>query len=156
MTGIPPEALAATAREILEEAAFVFATPARRECAWPAVVVEAELDFASPAPGRLWLRCPPELGALLAANLMGIDPDDEEAVAQGDAATGELLNIVAGSLLARVFGTRTIVHLGLPRVRRVPSGGPAPEGAVRLLADDLHPLELAALPAGPAAAEAGR
>ena len=146
------EVLAATARDVLEEAAFVFATPARREIEWPASVVEVELDFAGPVTGRLWLRCTPDLGALVAANLMGIEPSEPEAAAQAETAAGELLNIVAGALLARIHGTREVFHLGLPRVRHVPSGGPAPAPAVGLVADDLHPLELAIAPAAPAEA----
>lgn len=141
-----PRQLEATARRVFEEAAFVLVSPARRELEWTAPAVEVELAYRGPACGRLRLAATEAFGAEVAANLMGLAPDDPEALAQATAALGELLNIVAGALLAETFGTGQVFDLGLPEPT---SGPPGRDGAttVFLLGDDIHPIVLSALEA---------
>jgi hypothetical protein len=127
---------------ILPEAAFVLATPESRTPEWPAEVIEVELGFDGPAAGKLWLRATPRFGAEVAANQMALEPDDPEAAAQAAAALAELLNIIAGALVAETFGTARVVRLGLPRARVGPPTAP-PAAPVRLRGDEEHPIELA-------------
>ncbi len=141
MASLDARHLAGTARRILEEAAFIFAAPARRKPEWTGPLAEAELAFEGPETGILCLRTTPDFGAVVAANLMGIETDEPEATAQALPALGELLNMIAGAALAEVFGTRETCRLGIPRVRLV-EAEPGSADAVYLLCDDVHPLEL--------------
>lgn len=144
MTSLPSARLEAVARRVLEEAAFVLATPTARQPEWPAEVVEVELAFDGPATGVLRLRSTPRFGAEVAANLMGLESGDAEADRHAEGALAELLNIIAGALLADVYGTGRVVRIGIPAVRAGPPGGSLGAEVIGLRGDDVHPIELAA------------
>jgi len=84
----------------------------------PAVDVETIgwLDFSGPRQGRITVRCGNALASALAANLLGVSPDDAEAGAKAGDALGEVLNVLCGNLVTRVFGSQQTVHLSVPTV----------------------------------------
>lgn len=112
------ELLAETLAGTLEEAAFVFVEQQESPPAFPARVLEARIDYAGPTKGELTLVADASMAATLAANLLGEDEGEATAARAGDA-LGELLNMVVGSFVVRLFGPETRCRLGVPRVREV-------------------------------------
>ena len=109
------ERLAAVLARTLEDAAFVLAEPvAGGAGGFDGEVLEARLAWSGGGEGELRLAVSPALAASLAANLLGVD----EAPGRGEDALGELANMVAGVLVADVYGAASSPRLGLPRVAR--------------------------------------
>jgi hypothetical protein len=127
----------------LEEAAFIFADTAPRGHPWNGKTIEVRIQFRGPETGMLRVRTTPDFGRAVAANLLGLEPEDEEVEINGPKAVAELLNILAGTLLAEIFTTKVVCHLGIPEL------GPhaaltqsTPQAWVGLIADDVFPIEL--------------
>ena len=115
---VAPDRLAKLVTRTLEEAAFLFCTPAGDPDEAPPFegeVVEARLAWRGPNAAELRLAMGADLAAVLAANLLGVD----EAPGRGEEAAGELLNMAAGSVVAEIFGAGDPPRLGLPRVARL-------------------------------------
>lgn len=123
----------------LEETAFVFAEPAP----------EAELEggvatvirFDGPASGRMVLASTAPFCVELAATLLGSEPDDPEAEANAGAALAELLNILAGALVHRMFGRTAVCDLGIPAPVAADEAAAA-QAVVALVTDGGERLEL--------------
>ncbi len=113
------EVLHTVVRQILEDATFVFAEPAEDLPEWMDSVLEAEVTFAGPNTGRLLIAMSPDLAINLAANLLGIDADDPDAVTRGHGASGEIANMICGALMEKLFGAEAICRLGIPTVTTV-------------------------------------
>ena len=110
--------LAEVGLRIFEEAAFLFTEPGQapgREARDP---LEATLEFGGPGAGEIRLSTDREVAVLIAANMLGLEKDDPEAAESAEQALGELLNVLGGSLMVDLFGTREVCHLGIPRVGR--------------------------------------
>ncbi|MBN1824780.1 MAG: hypothetical protein JW958_00855 [Candidatus Eisenbacteria bacterium] len=106
-----------TAR-VLEEASFVFTEPVD-DGSFPAGdVLETTLAFGGPDPdrdsGRLVFAATPAFSIDLAANLLGIEPDDPDAADKGRDGLKELLNMIGGVLMSEWFGADAICSLGIP------------------------------------------
>jgi hypothetical protein len=114
-----PEMLEDLLGGVLQDAAFVFAEPAKEPEGWSPPVLEAELAFESVRGGSLRLTVPARGAVEIAANMLGVDPTDPEADAQGRAAVAELLDVIGGTFVARFFGTAVPSQLGLPRAEVV-------------------------------------
>jgi CheY-specific phosphatase CheX len=135
--------LSQTTSRILEEAAFFFAQPASAPAPWPANVLEARISFAGARRGVMRLTTTEPFALEVAANLLGIEDDDDEAVLQQKPALGELLNIVCGAFVADWFGTAEICQLGLPEVRLTSrASSAASEWSVSLLVDDQYRVDV--------------
>ena len=104
---------------ILQEAAFVFAEPTEKRAPDEREVLVARLGFDGPTSGEMLLSCSPIVATDLAANLLGIEPDDPDAEARGGDAIGEMLNIVGGALLADWFGIDGKFEMGVPSVSQL-------------------------------------
>ena len=113
---LTPQLLQRVVVRVLEEAAFVLAEPAPRPPPFEGDVVTATLPFSRPCVGFLRLTAPPECCTAMAANMLGVDPDDPEAAAQGFDALGELANIQCGAILAEIFGRDADILMKLPEV----------------------------------------
>lgn len=116
MTDPSPELLAETLGATLEEAAFIFAEPEERPAPFPGAAFEARIGYRGPASAELRLVADAGLAATLAANLLGEDEGDAAAARSADA-IGELLNMVVGAWVVRLFGEDARCALGVPRVR---------------------------------------
>lgn len=112
--------LAGVVATTLEECVFVLARPVT-EHAWPPEVLRASMSFAGPGHGELTLSTSDDLGAELAASMLGIDAGDAAAAENAAAALGELTNIACGVLLERLFGRQAGIQMGLPEVTRGPA-----------------------------------
>ena len=112
-----------TTARVLEEAAFVFTEPAD-DGAFPAGdVIRTELEFHGPEPdggsGRLVFAAGSAFGVDLAANLLGIEPDDPDAVDKCPDGLKELLNMIGGVLMSVWYGSDAICRLGIPEAETV-------------------------------------
>ncbi|MGV0950238.1 MAG: chemotaxis protein CheX [Azonexus sp.] len=143
-------ALAAAARRVLEDAAFVFteevAEPADAS-AWPQTVSQTLLPFVGPVCGRFMLVASARLGETLAAAMVGTEPGAPEAMAQAEDALREVLNMIAGVTLEQVFGDQ-IWELSVAEVRRVSlaehrASRPGAAVWVHLDTEESDPIELA-------------
>lgn len=101
---------------ILEDAAFLLIDPTDDFDGWAEEVVEARIAFSGPLVGTVRLVACRRLAVEIAANMLGIDELEPDAQASDGLALGELVNIVAGAMVARLCGTRVACDLGLPNV----------------------------------------
>jgi len=119
MTTLTTDTLARTACDILEETAFIFASPANAVPSGPAQLVVAQLSVSGEVRGSLILAVPPSVGSEIAANLLGLEPGDPDADSQAADAVGEILNIMAGALAAQCAVGSAGWRLGPPCTRTV-------------------------------------
>jgi len=94
---------------VLETFAFVFPEPTELE-QLPAAgedLVCASIAFQGAATGTLTVAAPSELCVELAANILGIDVDDPDALLRGADTLGEIANIAAGHLATRINASET-------------------------------------------------
>jgi len=105
---------------VLEDAAFVLCEPVGEGPPWPdeTVVIGSIAISGCGRRGRLDISACDEFTRLLAANLLGVEPDDPDVSSRGEGALGELSNIVAGAFLNELFGSDTVCGIGIPVVRR--------------------------------------
>jgi hypothetical protein len=134
---------------VLEDSAFVVTEPCMPAPSLGADVLLARIRFSGPEDGELRMRIPKAFALRLATNMLGVEPDDLEAGLGASDAAGETLNVIAGALMARVYGTRAACHLGVPRV--VPEQPLPPQevaATVSLVTDDALGLTLSVHPRG--------
>jgi chemotaxis protein CheY-P-specific phosphatase CheC len=142
--------LAAAARRVLEDAAFVFTEEVSEpadESAWPETVSQTHLPFDGPVCGRFTLAASARLGETLAAEMLGAEPGSPASAEQSEDALREVLNMIAGVTLEQVFGDQ-LWELSVAEVKRV---SPAQHRASRNSADvwvhldteESDPIELA-------------
>ncbi len=113
--------VATTLREVsqnvLADCAFLLTQPSNEPATWPAApVLHAAIDFEGCSTGTLSITTTVELAETVACDMLGLEAGDPEAAAQAESALGELVNVVAGALVARLFGTASDYRLGLPKV----------------------------------------
>lgn len=101
--------------EVLASLAFMFTDEDMVEPSPGELWLETTVTYQGPSAGTLRLRCTSEFSILLAANLLGIDPQDEQARDQARDAIGEFMNIVCGQLVTAVHGTDDVFNLSIPK-----------------------------------------
>jgi len=120
--------------DVAEKAAFLLGFPGEKaEYAPPrSAWLRAEITVGGDAVGRLVLWVPAAAAAVMAADLLGEEPEEARAEALAADAVGELLNVVAGQAITALAGEQVSYRLSLPEV------GPATEPAAReaLAGDD--------------------
>lgn len=136
-----PALLADLLGSVLADAAFVAVEPAEEPATWPAPLYEAEIHFESVRGGSVRLVAPARCAVELAANMLGVDRTDPEAESHGRDAMAELVNVLGGSLVVRLYGPRAPNQLGFPatRVVQVPAPGRR-TCAAAVRSDDGEPL----------------
>jgi len=122
--------------QVLMEAAFVMAEPTPAAPALEGKLLAARIAFTGPCRGRVTLTTTARLAITLAANLLGVDPDDDEAADRGGDALSELLNMVGGALLGAVCPPGSMGHLGLPESMALEAEPPPRGNSVTLLTDE--------------------
>jgi CheY-specific phosphatase CheX len=104
------------ALNLLSDAAFVFAEPAPEPLATNQSMLVARLAIEHDLRWDLVVCVELELGMVLAANLLGVENDSDEARNAAGDAVGELANILAGSVAIEFHGKNTICKIGIPSV----------------------------------------
>jgi chemotaxis protein CheY-P-specific phosphatase CheC len=76
----------------------------------------ARITFSGAAKGALVLAVPAPLCAQIAANVLGIDEDDELPPGRPADALKELLNVICGHVLTALAGEAPVFNLSVPEV----------------------------------------
>jgi len=101
---------------LLADAAFVFAERSPEPLATNQSMLVARLLIEHDVKWELVVCVELDLGMVLAANLLGIENDSDEARNAAGDAVGELANILAGSVSIEFHGVHTICKIGIPTV----------------------------------------
>src|SRR5512141_3249581 len=120
MPEVSQELLHEVLGEVLADTAFTFVEPSTEAPEWTAPVVSAAITFETDRRGRVRIAAGSATAAEIAANMLGVEPGDPEAVAQAKNAMSEILNVVGGALIVKLYGTSLPSRLGIPE----PSDGP--------------------------------
>jgi two-component system chemotaxis response regulator CheY len=98
---IGPDVIFERFAKILESVAFMFPTPLPDGAQPPAPgeFFRARMSFSGPVSGVLSLTVPRLLAVQMAADALGIEPDDPVALNHDADITGELLNIACGHVV---------------------------------------------------------
>lgn len=115
--------LSATISEVIEELALMMIEPVEEEVEYTGDVL-AWIDFSGPVNGRLSTRCGDELGIVLASSLLGIAPEDAQAKERACDALGEMLNVICGNLVTKLFDVEKAFVLSMPQVIRMNQDDP--------------------------------
>ena len=107
--------------EVLANLAFMFSDDEKLPAPTAADVwLETEISYHGPQSGTLRFWCTREFSVTLAANLLGINPDDDDAGDDANDAAKEFMNIVCGQLITAIHGTEAVFDLTLPTLRELP------------------------------------
>lgn len=115
------ETLTKVFTDVLEQLAFMFADPPESDD--PALeedLVMASMTFHNAFSGRIRLVVPRSMGPVLAANVLGLDPDDEMVTRAPYDALKELLNVTCGNVLTAIAGEEPVFDLTVPDVEELP------------------------------------
>jgi CheY-specific phosphatase CheX len=112
------EVLQRVVAEVLERLAFMFAEPADRK-ALPRAVTDAlaaSIQFSGERDGSMVLAVTSAQCAELAANVLGVEPQDDMVMQHRDDALAELLNVACGHMLTEVAGTEPVFDMLVPAI----------------------------------------
>lgn len=143
-TNLSAELLRKSIAEVLAEVAFMCAEPAQTERG-EGELLQSSVRFDGHCSGTLALVSTPAFARDVAANMMGLESDDERATRGAADAFGELANIVAGTILNGSLDAGASCELGIPDVRGVTAAEAARDpghgaAVVALLVDERHQL----------------
>lgn len=133
--------------DVLEKFAFEFGDPADLADIRPPgeETFIARMCFRGVSQGALTLLVPRGLGLEIAANVLGLDPEDASVPERAHDAIKEVLNVVCGNLLTRIAGEEAVFDLSIPETRLAGAGiwdeWLAREDTIGVLVDD-RPLLL--------------
>ena len=102
--------------DVLSDLAFMFRDDEQGE--WPdgGLWLETTISYDGTASGTLRLRCTRQFSLVLAANLLGTDPQEDIAESAADDAVKEFMNVVCGQFVTAVHGTQEVFHLTIPEI----------------------------------------
>jgi CheY-specific phosphatase CheX len=111
------ETLARVFTEVLEQLAFMFVeTPDTTETPESENLVSTTMAFRGPCSGTVTLAVTREMAPALAANVLGLDPDDDLTTQASYDALKELLNVTCGNVLTAIAGDEPVFDLTVPEV----------------------------------------
>ncbi|MHC4662725.1 MAG: response regulator [Planctomycetota bacterium] len=112
------EILAKLFSEILEKQAFMFAEVASKENLETGKDehVIASMAFSGTTSGKLVLVVPRTMGNEIAANVLGLEPDDNTVVIKSTDALKEILSITCAHALTAIKGETSVFDMSPPQV----------------------------------------
>jgi len=143
------ETLTTIFSEVLADLAFMFTDAEPGDMPLGKRWLETTIGYSGPTTGVLRLRCTREFSIQLAANLLGLDPDDIDTKRSAQDAVKEFMNIVCGQFITAAYGTEEVFDLTIPQVVELPempdleAGGGIEES---ILSADGQFVQLAHLP----------
>jgi len=110
------ENLIAILETMLEQFSFLFCDPIPVEeiRSEETHFLRSALSFTGPRCGVLSMMVPNRLGAVIASNVLGTDPDAEDAINNAQDALNELINLLVGNLFPDLFGKDALFDFGIP------------------------------------------
>jgi hypothetical protein len=138
-----PEIVKKVCCDVFEQLAFMFSEDPEEDEGVPTPAggcVLTAMGFSGPAKGRIALAVPEDMCPEIAANVLGVDPDDELVSENAHDALKEMLNVMCGRLLTELAGEEPVFELTVPEVRAIPDETwqklQATPGTLALLVDD--------------------
>ena len=118
MLEISDNILVESITEALETMAFMMVMPPEEELPVPEQSIRVDMNFTGPVRGKVELMAGLDFTWNMAANVMGLDPDDEEAKSKGTDAFKELVNTVCGVLLPKLASSpKDIFDVSIPNAQ---------------------------------------
>lgn len=110
---------------ILEQMAFLFADPVSADEMPPLTdpAVRVSMGFTGPFSGRMIMALPEPMCPVVAANLLGIEPEDAADKSKAEDAVKELLNVACGHVLTAIAGPKPVFALSPPIVEPLDNDG---------------------------------
>lgn len=106
--------------DIFEKVAFLFPLPVEElEDVCPeedGQMICIGITFNGPSNGEFIISLPKELTKEISANMLGIDEDDPDVEQKSIDAAKEILNIVCGNMLPKIYGEEPIFYLSAPYI----------------------------------------
>jgi len=111
--------------DVLARMAFMFGDPTGPDALpTPAAgALQAVMDFRGERCGSLTLAAADSLCPELAANVLGLEPQEAQALERSGDAFQELLNVTCGHVLTAVAGEAAVFDLDAPRLGRIDGDG---------------------------------
>jgi chemotaxis protein CheY-P-specific phosphatase CheC len=116
--------------EVLQNLAFMFHDEDEAEIAPGEVWLETVIRYRGPQDGTLRLRCTRDFAVLLAANLLGTDPESADSLGRAGDAVKEFMNILCGQYVTARHGVEDVFDLTIPEIEELtetPDFTPGPE-----------------------------
>jgi CheY-specific phosphatase CheX len=130
------ELLTRLSSSVLADCAFLLTEPAEPNALLESDLVHAVIEVSGEQGACLTLCLPWTLAVLVAADMLGVTPDDPESEEQAEGAVAELANVLVGTLVDR-FCPGLTCEIGLPEsYRGEPKGRPTPNADTALLRSD--------------------
>ena len=101
----------------------MFGDPAEETPEYPGDTIRASMRFIGPSQGMLALAVPREICPQIAANVIGLEPDDEKVNTHAEDAIKELLNVTCGQVLTTMAGDEPVFDLTVPVVELLSEDG---------------------------------
>lgn len=79
--------------------------------------LEGTMSYRGPMQGSLNCWCTRPFALELAANLLGVDPSDGNAVVETQDALREFMNVLCGNLMTERYGAEAVFDLSIPDVQ---------------------------------------
>jgi chemotaxis protein CheY-P-specific phosphatase CheC len=106
--------------EVLANLAFMFTDEEAADPTAGELWFETTISYKGANTGTLRFWCSSSFSSLLAANLLGLDPEDDGAEEAARDATREFMNVLCGQYVTAAHGTELIFDLTIPEVRELP------------------------------------
>ena len=115
------KSLIETAVEVFETVAYLFPIPVEKENINTESIscennIFIGINFQGYASGEIFICVPNPLSKTISANMLGIDEEDSNLEQKSLDAIKEVLNIICGSLLPKIYGEKPVFQLGTPYV----------------------------------------
>jgi len=104
--------------EVLENFAFLFGDPCKKNelIANNKAYLSAMINFRGSRHGIIGVAAPVDLCVEMAAGILGIDSDDDDAGEKAGDALKEFINIMCGQLLTTIYGDEEIFNMSIPEI----------------------------------------
>ena len=142
----PPTAdvpdLTTVVTDVLGDLAFMVTDDETPDVGAGTVWMQADINYYGPISGTLRCWCTRHFATQLAANLLGIEPEEGEAVVAAEDALREFMNVLCGQLVTTWHGTEHVFNLSIPGVCECMEAPPPadPAAAFCRLSIDGEPL----------------
>lgn len=113
------EVLSEVMIDVLEKLAFMFGDEVSKdELPQPeGDCVEASMNFTGHKSGRLGIIVPVEVAPVIAANVLGMDVEEDNVKDEDFDALKEVLNVICGNILTTLEGDEAVFDLTVPETQ---------------------------------------
>ncbi len=112
------EAVSGTFLQVVEQLTFMFGEPADKGdiVDVDGEYILAQLSFTGDLCGTLSLAVPNDCVPEIAANILGLEPEEMEANSMAPDSLGEMLNVICGHVIMAIAGKGADFKLGSPAI----------------------------------------